>query len=121
VAVVDGPRPGTDAVEATLGSDGDAYRPRIVVYPERGGRLAEVAARPGWWTDTLVVLERAADDGGVVVTVHRRHGMVFVWLGAMVMTAAAVSRAAALRPTRRTSCPDTPRRPPKRKSVAFTS
>jgi len=98
VAVVDGSRPGTDAVEATLRGGGHEYRPRIVVYPERGGRLAELAARPGWWTDTLVVLERAADDGGVVVTVHRRHGMVLVWLGALAVTAAALARASAVRP-----------------------
>ena len=47
VTVGDGPRLGTEAVTAALIVDGHDMRPRIVVYPDRGGRLAEVAVHTG--------------------------------------------------------------------------
>jgi cytochrome c biogenesis factor len=92
--VVDaGPRPGTDAVTADLVVAGHAMRPQIVTYPDRGGRLAEIAARTGPLTDVQAVLEGASDDGGVVVTVHVRRLMWLVWLGTVVVTVAVLGAA----------------------------
>jgi len=62
--------------------------PRIVVYPDRGGRLAEVAVHTGVFTDVHATLLNATDDGTVVVNIHRRHGMWLVWLGALIVTVA---------------------------------
>ena len=102
VVVEDGPRPGTDAVAADLLVDGHRMRPKIVTYPERGGRLAEIAARPGFITDVHAVLEGASDVGGVTVTVHVRRGMWMVWLGALLVTTGtlgAATRRATSHPT----------------------
>jgi cytochrome c-type biogenesis protein CcmF len=96
VEVVEGPRPGTDAVVADLDVAGRTMRPALVVYPDRGGRLAETAVASTPLTDVQVVLEDAADDGGVVVTVHVRHLMWLVWVGAAVVAVATL--AAARRP-----------------------
>jgi len=93
IEVGPGSRRGTEAVTAAVDVDGFGYRPALVVYPERGGRLAEVAVRPGWWTDTSVVLEGARDDGTALLTVHRRHGMWLVWLGATVVAVATLALA----------------------------
>lgn len=93
-----GPRRGTDAVTATVEVAGHRMTPSIVVYPERGGRLAEVAVHTGVWTDTHALLERASDDGTIVVTVQRRHGMWLVWAGAAVVTAGALGAARRPRP-----------------------
>ncbi|MGH9138492.1 MAG: cytochrome c biogenesis protein CcsA [Acidimicrobiales bacterium] len=93
VSVGDGSRRGTEAVTAAVDVDGHEMRPQLVVYPDRGGRLAEVAVRTGPFTDVHVVLETAIDDGTVVVTVQRRHGMWLVWLGALVMTVATLGAA----------------------------
>jgi cytochrome c biogenesis factor len=68
--------------------DGRDLRPRIVVYPDRGGRLAEVAVHTGPVTDVHVILETANDNQSIVVTVHRRHGMWVVWLGTLLVTVA---------------------------------
>jgi cytochrome c biogenesis factor len=73
--------------------DGHALRPRIVVYPDRGGRLAEVAVHTGPVTDVHVTLETANDNESIVVTVHRRHGMWLVWLGAALVTVATLASA----------------------------
>jgi cytochrome c biogenesis factor len=86
VSVTAGPRDGTDAVVVDLLVDGHRMRPRIVTYPERGGRLAEVAARTGPITDVQATLQGASDDGGVVVAVHVRRLMWLVWLGAAITT-----------------------------------
>ena len=91
VRVTAGAREGTDAVIADLRVDGRVMRPALVVHPDRGGRLAEVAATTGLLTDVQVVLDDAADDGTVVVTVHVRRLMWLIWLGA---TAVAVATAA---------------------------
>lgn len=93
VDVGPGPRVATEGVTARLLVDGHEMRPRIVVYPDRGGRLAEVAVRTGPFTDTQALLEGAQDDGSIVVTVHRRHGMWLVWLGAAAVTMAALGAA----------------------------
>lgn len=89
----EGPRLGTSMVAADLRVDGASMRPAIVVYPDRGGRLAEVAVRSQPLTDIHVTLEDAADNGGVIITVHRRHGMWLVWLGTAVVTFAALAAA----------------------------
>jgi cytochrome c biogenesis factor len=83
-----GSRLGTEAVTAVLDVDGQPYEPSLVVYPERAARLAEVAVRTGLWTDIHVVLDGADDDGTVVLTVHRRHGMWLVWVGAAAVAVA---------------------------------
>lgn len=88
-----GARRATEAVTALVVVDGHQMRPRIVVYPDRGGRLAEVAVRTGPITDTQALLEGARDDGSIVVTVHRRHGMWLVWLGATIVTIATLAAA----------------------------
>jgi cytochrome c biogenesis factor len=93
VTVSDGPRQGTEAVTAAMSVDGHALRPRIVVYPDRGGRLAEVAVHTGPVTDVHVTLETANDNESIVVTVHRRHGMWLVWLGAALVTVATLASA----------------------------
>jgi cytochrome c biogenesis factor len=97
VRVTAGPRAGTDAVVADLRVDGSVMRPALVVYPDRGGRLAEVAASTGALTDVQATLENASDDGGVVVTVHIRHLMWLVWLGAAAVAFAAMAQAVASR------------------------
>lgn len=76
-----GNRLGTDEVVANLRVDGRTMTPRLVVYRDRGGRLAEIAVHTGWTTDTHAVLEDAFDNGAAVVTIHRRHGMWLVWVG----------------------------------------
>lgn len=91
VEVGPGPRAGTEAVTATVIVDGREMQPRIVVYPDRGGRLAEVAVHTGLFTDVHVTLRSASDDGSVVVNVHRRHGMWLVWLGALLVTVATLA------------------------------
>ncbi len=68
-------------------------RPALVVHPDRGGRLAEVAATTGLLTDVQVVLDDAADDGTVVVTVHVRRLMWLIWLGATAVAVATVALA----------------------------
>jgi cytochrome c-type biogenesis protein CcmF len=100
VAVEEGPRPGTHAVVADLVVAGRAMRPQIVTYPERGGRLAEVAARTGPFTDVQVVLQGASDDGGMVVTVHVRRLMWLVWLGALLVTIGALGATGGARRSR---------------------
>lgn len=90
VDMVDGPRSGSTMVRADLDVGGRAMSPSIVVYPDRGGRLAEVAVRTGWWTDVHAVLDDASDAETVVVTVQRRHGMWLVWLGSAVVAVATV-------------------------------
>jgi len=94
VEVGPGPQEGTDAVTASLRVDGHALRPALVVHPARGGRLAEVALRTGVFTDVQALLESAADDGGVIVTIHVRHGMWLVWLGAATVAVATIAPAA---------------------------
>ena len=94
---VPGPRAGTDAVVADLRVDGREMRPSLVVYPDRGGRLAETAVDAGAITDVQAILDGAADDGDVVVTIHVRHLMWLVWLGAAVVAVATL--AAARRPS----------------------
>ena len=42
----------------------------------------------GPFTDVHVTLETANDNESIVVTVHRRHGMWLVWLGAVLVTVA---------------------------------
>jgi len=91
ITVSDGPRQGTEAVTASLTVGGRTMHPRIVVYPDRGGRLAEVAVHTGVFTDVHATLLDATDDGTVVVTIHRRHGMWLVWLGALVVTVATLA------------------------------
>lgn len=90
VEVGDGPRQNTSIVTAVIDVAGHEMRPAIVVYPDRGGRLAEVAVRTGPWTDVHVVLETANDAGGIVVTVQRRHGMWLVWLGVLAISVSAL-------------------------------
>ena len=99
VTVGDGPRLGTEAVTAALIVDGHDMRPRIVVYPDRGGRLAEVAVHTGPLSDVHVTLETANDNQSIVVTVHRRHGMWLVWLGAVLVTVATLGASSRPRPT----------------------
>jgi len=91
VEVGPGPQDGTDAVTASLLVAGHEMRPAIVVHPERGGRLAEVAVRIGALTDVQAVLESAADDGAVVVTIHARKGMWLVWTGAALVAVATLA------------------------------
>jgi cytochrome c biogenesis factor len=93
VTVEPGPRAGTDAVVADLLVDGRPFRPSIVAYPDRGGRLAEVAARTGPLTDVQATLLGASDGGGVVVAVHVRRLMWLVWLGAGVVAVGALGAA----------------------------
>lgn len=69
ITVSDGPRQGTEAVTASLTVGGRTMHPRIVVYPDRGGRLAEVAVHTGVFTDVHATLLDATDDG----TVARSH------------------------------------------------
>lgn len=88
ISTGDGARTGTRSVVADLVVAGHRMAPRIVVYPDRGGRLAELAVRSGPLTDVQVLLESANDDGTVIVTVHRRHGMWLVWLGAATVSVA---------------------------------
>jgi hypothetical protein len=40
-----------------------------------------------------VTLETANDNESIVVTVHRRHGMWLVWLGAALVTVATLASA----------------------------
>jgi cytochrome c biogenesis factor len=94
VRVAAGPREGTDAVIADLRVAGRVMRPALVVHPDRGGRLAEVAATTGLLTDVQVVLDDAADDGTVVVTIHVRRLMWLIWLGATAVAVATVALAA---------------------------
>ena len=91
VEVVEGPRPGTDAVVADLVVDGRSMRPALVAYPDRGGRLAETAVRSTPLTDVQAILDGAADDGGVVVTIHVRHLMWLVWSGGAVVAVATLA------------------------------
>jgi cytochrome c biogenesis factor len=95
VTVGDGPREGTDSVTADLTVGGRAMRPSIVVYPDRGGRLAEVAVHTGVFTDVHATLLSATDNGTVIVNIHRRHGMWLVWLGALFVTIATLASARA--------------------------
>lgn len=119
VVVEPGPRAGTDAVVATVRVGDDVLRPSLVVYPERGGRLAEVGARTGPITDVQVLLESATDAGDVIVTVHVRRLMWLVWLGASTITVATLAMARPARGarwepavvTRRSKRPSTPRSP----------
>ena len=91
VEVGPGSQVGTDAVTVSLLVGGHEMRPAIVVHPERGGRLAEVAVRTGPLTDVQAVLESAADDGAVVVTIHARKGMWLVWTGAALVAVATLA------------------------------
>lgn len=95
-----GPRQGTEAVTANLTVDSHELRPRIDVYPDRGGRLAHVAVRTGLFTDVQVTLRSASDDGTVVVDVHRRHGMWLVWVGALLVTIATLASSTSRRSPR---------------------
>ena len=88
ITIGEGSRGGTEAVTANLTVGGRTMHPRIVVYPDRGGRLAEVAVHTGVFTDVHATLLNATDDGTVVVNIHRRHGMWLVWLGALIVTVA---------------------------------
>jgi cytochrome c-type biogenesis protein CcmF len=97
VDVVDGPRPGTEAVVAELdvrdGGRGRRMRPSLVAYPDRGGVLAETSlwARP--WHDVQVVLLRADDDQRAVLTVRVRPLAALVWLGALAIVAGSAGSA----------------------------
>lgn len=109
VEVVPGPRPGTRAVRADLTVDGATVHPSLVVYPERGGILAETATVHGWWTDVQVALVRADDAGRVLLEVRRRPGMTFVWSGA---AATAIGAGLSRRRARDRRTPATRRRRP---------
>jgi cytochrome c-type biogenesis protein CcmF len=89
VVVGPGARVATEQVTAVVRVDGVQMRPRLVVYPDRGGRLAHVAVHSGPWTDVHAVLVGAGDNGAIIVTIQRRHGMWLVWFGSLVITAAA--------------------------------
>lgn len=85
VDVVDGPRQGTNAVVLRLRVDGEAMSPSLVVYPDRGGRLAEVATVSRPWRDTQIALVDASDSGAAVIVVRTRPFVWLLWIGAALV------------------------------------
>ena len=85
VDVVDGPRQGTNAVVLRLRVDGEAMSPSLVVYPDRGGRLAEVATVSRPWRDTQIALVDASDSGAAIIVVRTRPFVWLLWIGAALI------------------------------------
>jgi cytochrome c biogenesis factor len=67
--------------------------PSLVVYPDRGGRLAEVAIVSRPWRDVQVALVNAADNGTAVITVRTRPFVWLLWIGASIISITTVGAA----------------------------
>ena len=63
-------------------------RPGLRVYETAGAVLPETARRAGWLLDTQVALRRFDPSGAVVLDVHVRPFIRWVWVAALVMLAA---------------------------------
>jgi cytochrome c biogenesis factor len=85
IAVVDGARRDTTAVVLHLRVDGNAMSPSLVVYPDRGGRLAEVATISRPWRDVQIALVDAGDNGAAVIVVRTRPLVWLLWIGAAIV------------------------------------
>jgi cytochrome c biogenesis factor len=91
VAVVAGPAPETEAVQATLRVERDeelvtTLRPELVAFPERGVLLAETALHSRPLRDIQVVLASASDSGTARYELAVRPLVALVWWGAALMT-----------------------------------
>ena len=93
VDVVDGARRGTTAVVLRLRVDGEAMSPSLVVYPDRGGRLAEVATVSRPWRDVQIALVDASDSGAAVIVVRTRPLVWLLWIGAAMVALTTIGSA----------------------------
>lgn len=83
----------TVAADITLLRGGDErahLEPSIVAHPDRGILLPETSLRSTPLTDVLVALRGADDDGRVLLEVHVRPLVWWVWWGAALLVAGAL-------------------------------
>ena len=98
VEVGAGPAPGSDAVVGTVEvrEDGDLVtelRPSLVAFPDRGVLLAETALHSRPARDIQAVLRDASDTGAVLYSLSVAPLVMWVWMGALLMTGAGLMAA----------------------------